>query len=62
MSDTLERGWAKPSNSRKWHYFDGARALCNRWLYFGDILETDQSASPNSNDCAACRKRAPGAA
>lgn len=54
---SVERGWAKPSNSRKWHYFVEARSLCRNWLYLGDILETDQAAGPTSNDCATCRRK-----
>lgn len=59
MSETkasLKSGWAKPANSRKWHYFVGGMALCGRWMYSGEVDETSIPSS-GPDDCAACARK-----
>ena len=47
-------GWGFPNGSRKAHYFRGMMALCRKYGFYGEPLETDDEASPD--DCAVCRK------
>ncbi len=56
MSDEkrVVRGWGWPALSKKAHYFEDGRSLCNRWMYMGQ-LEDNNLDSPD--DCATCRKR-----
>ncbi len=54
VSSKLTEGWGWPLNSKKAHYFVGGRALCMKWLFFGDC----QMGNDNSPDnCKACVKR-----
>ena len=49
------KGWARPSQCRKWHYFDGdIRSLCGRWMFFGGGHEEGSDASPDN--CKACKR------
>lgn len=56
MSDDAKRGegWGWPLNSMKAHWFDGARSLCGRWMFFGEC-EPDKFKS--TDDCKECRRR-----
>jgi hypothetical protein len=49
------RGWGKPYDSKKWHYFEGMMALCGRWIYGGPLDKDDVLDSPDN--CAACVKK-----
>lgn len=47
-------GWGCPLRASKCHYFRGARSLCGRWMYTGN-LDTLERHSPV--DCADCTRR-----
>ncbi|HIB9845944.1 TPA: hypothetical protein ACWZIO_003183 [Escherichia coli] len=49
-------GWARPANSRKYHYFarDEVTSICRRWMYSGE-REPDSFESPD--DCVVCRRK-----
>lgn len=51
--ETADRGWGKPAQSRKYHYFVGARALCNRWMYTGHL---EDEYDEHAENCAACER------
>lgn len=45
-------GWGWPLNSKKAHYFDGARSLCSKWMYMG-LLGAGDDILPE-DFCSAC--------
>lgn len=49
-------GWARPINSRKWHWFAAGShiAICGRWMYFGERPEPAGDDHPDN--CTACRQ------
>lgn len=47
-----DRGWARPSNSKKFHLFDGVRSLCGKWMFFGET-EPD-TGDVGIDDCQGC--------
>ena len=47
-------GWTYLYNSPKWHYFRGGRALCKRWMTFGNDFEQGNDTSPDN--CKGCVK------
>lgn len=50
---TAKRGWARPSNSKKFHLFEpDGRSLCGGWLFFG-ATEADKG-DVGIDDCAKC--------
>lgn len=56
MANALPAGWAKPANSRKYHYFPASEtmALCHRWMFAGEYREDEYDEHPEN--CTACRK------
>lgn len=61
-AEQLPEGWGKPANANRWHYFRGARALCRRWMFMGDLEGDDGKPGddPRGMDCRQCwraRKR-----
>lgn len=50
-------GWARPINSKKWHWFDAKSEIsaCGRWMYFGERPEPEGDDHPDN--CAACRRK-----
>ena len=50
-------GWAKPVNSRKFHYFRGLRSLCMKWMFFASDLDDDYEQINLPDDCKACLKK-----
>lgn len=48
------QGWARPANSRKYHYFVGAMALCHRWAFLAPDL--DDTNDDHAENCAACKR------
>jgi hypothetical protein len=49
-------GWFKLSNASKWHYFNGSKSLCGKWMYLGaGPFEADDK--PRPTDCGACRRK-----
>lgn len=46
-------GWGWPANSRKAHYFVDGKALCGKWMFFGNLEEGNDESSDN---CTACKK------
>ena len=54
-SDKPERGWGKPWNAKKWHYFDGDTiSLCGKWWYLG---ERDDTLDDPPDNCVVCMKK-----
>jgi len=51
----ITEGWAKPLNTRKFHYFVDKRSLCDRYMYFGDLEADTGKESPD--DCKSCRRK-----
>ena len=61
MSQLKTEGWARPSNSKKWHYFRGMQSLCRKWgLMIHQAYEDDIESPDNCAECA--RRRAKGRA
>ena len=53
-----DRGWAWPLNSKKAHYFEGSRALCMRWIFFGKLTRNQEvGEKPGPDDCKTCHKK-----
>jgi len=50
---TVKEGWGFPLNSKKAHYFVDGRALCGKWLFFGNLEEGNDNSPDN---CTACKK------
>lgn len=52
----LQAGWARPAQSRKWHYFPAheLRAICGNWLFGG---EREDGYDDHADNCAACRRK-----
>lgn len=42
--------------SKKWHYFVDHRALCGRWMRFGDD-DLEQGNDDSVDNCAECKRR-----
>lgn len=59
MSEQRDEGWARPLNSRKFHFFRGARSLCNNWLFLGAVGEGSEIVreEPNGDDCKVCHRK-----
>lgn len=55
-ADRFKAGWARPIDSRKWHFFraEDTRSICGRWMYFGERPEPGGDDHPEN--CTACRK------
>lgn len=51
-----KKGWAKPANSQRWHYFQDGRSLCAVWVYYGDFRADDQKGPrpQGQEDCPKC--------
>jgi hypothetical protein len=49
------KGWGRPMQSRRFHYFDNnSMSLCRKWgFYFGDAEDTHDDHTDN---CAVCQK------
>ena len=50
----MKEGWGFPANSRKAHYFVNGMALCNKWMFHGE-LEQGNDNSPDN--CVSCRRK-----
>lgn len=50
-------GWAHPINSKKFHIFVEGRALCNKWMFFGETDPVKPDAQLTNTDCKECFKR-----
>ena len=48
------KGWGFPMLSKKAHYFIGSMSLCRRWMFTGE-LEDSQHSHPDN--CQACCKK-----
>lgn len=46
------QGWAKPYNSKKWHYFKRGVSLCRQWIYVGEVKKDCEFEI-----CVECSKR-----
>lgn len=54
----MNEGWAKPRDSRKFHYFRDSRSLCGKYGFFmGTFDATDQTAKVSLDDCVECLRR-----
>lgn len=50
-----DKGWGKPVNAKKWHYFDtGPESLCGGWLYVGS---RDDDAHDHPDNCKVCCRK-----
>lgn len=49
-----KKGWGFPRNSRKAHYFIGIMSLCNKWMYFGSVEDSNDNSPDN---CVLCRRK-----
>lgn len=49
----MTEGWVIMLGSRREHYIVRGRSLCNRWLYFGGLME---STPPTQGGCKTCLK------
>jgi hypothetical protein len=47
-------GWGWPTNSKKAHYFDGARSLCSKWMYLAPVEAGDDILPEDF--CSACSR------
>jgi len=47
------RGWGFPRLSKKAHYFVDGRSLCGKWLFTGDLEDSNDDSPDN---CTACKK------
>lgn len=47
------KGWGFPPSSRKAHYFIDGRSLCSKWLFFGDLEDSNDNSPDN---CTRCKK------
>jgi len=47
------KGWGFPLKLKKAHYFIDGRSLCGKWMFFGN-LEDSNDESPDN--CTACKK------
>lgn len=50
----LIRGWGWPGFSKKAHYFIDGRSLCGKWMYLGELEDSNHESSDN---CATCKTR-----
>lgn len=48
------KGWGWPINSRKAHYFVNGIALCNCWMFFGEL---EDDGKTTKDDCKVCTKK-----
>lgn len=52
----MAEGWARPLNSRSWHFFGAdSIALCGKWLFMGELLP--DNGEPSGEDCKSCRRK-----
>lgn len=50
------KGWARPWNAKKWHYFDDDLvSLCKRWMFAGE--EAEDYSDNHSANCVECRRK-----
>jgi len=49
-----KEGWAKPFNTRKYHYFVKSKSLCGRWMFFGKDLTPHDGGPLTKVDCKTC--------
>jgi len=50
-------GWNWIHGSPKWHYFlEDGRAICRKWMTFGDNSDAQQGNDTSPDNCKACRK------
>lgn len=53
-----DAGWARPTNSRKWHFFIKDMSVCGRWLLLVEVSPDTEGDHSSVDDCVACAKRA----
>lgn len=49
-----KEGWGFPINSKKAYYFVNGMALCNKWMYLGEL---EQGNNDSPDNCSVCRKK-----
>lgn len=52
------KGWGKPANSRKAHYFVDGNSLCGAWTFKGDVRTRGPQLQWPA--CVTCRNRVGG--
>ena len=52
-------GWNWIFNSPKWHYFQGGRSICGKWLGIGlgETCDDDPETDDSPDNCLACTKK-----
>jgi hypothetical protein len=51
-----QKGWARPGNANKWHYFnDEITSLCRRWMFVSEHAEDESDDHPDN--CVECRRK-----
>lgn len=46
-------GWGRPGTGKKWHYFNDAFSLCNKWgFYYGPLEQGNDSHADNCKECS----------
>jgi hypothetical protein len=58
MSDAkiiVPKGWGWPNASRKAHYFINRISLCNKWIFGGELDNTN--TTPGPDDCVVCARK-----
>ena len=48
------KGWGRPFQAKKWHYFINKRSLCGKWVFFS--LGLDDSPHTSPDNCVACER------
>lgn len=56
MVELVSRGWARPLNSKKFHFFENGTSLCRKWMYWMPDLDAEDGFG-NPENCAACERK-----
>jgi hypothetical protein len=52
----VKRGWKRPSDARKWHYFNAEfTSLCGKWMVFS-LDHLDNVSHFDKENCVECKK------
>ena len=50
----IKKGWGWPAAATRAHYFVDARSLCMKWLFNGELQDSNREWG---EDCAECKRR-----
>lgn len=49
------KGWARPGNAQKWHYFnDDIVSVCRKWMFAGEM---DEGQDDHPDNCIQCQRK-----